>query len=417
MIQRNLTRLSVLSLTSAMAVLGCASTSMGPVAPPASIVQSAEQGDVKAQYMLGHIYDEGYYEKNTVGRDMEKAVHWWRKSAEAGHPDAQYQLAELYGEGRGVGKDHGESKRWYRKAAWQGHKKAMDKFLELEEIDRQKQEVGKWLEENKPRIDRLIQAAEQGEWEKQYELGKRYQVGLGVVQDSVQAEKWLRASAQSRFGTLGIVAPPAASETEVLASRVVNSRGGYSVDLPATGTPADAAIILIYAGALLGKTVEHVADTMRAKKAKKALQKHVRVSNVVYEIEKRVFVAVSDELSNPVRRVVWASEENDYRYVHDQGIDTVLEVTLQMIGLMEHGTRGSEQFGLVIGARSRLINTADGSVIDENDFRHNGADRETSDWLADNATILHEAIEVGEDDLAQQIIKKMFGIDNRLNSH
>lgn len=78
---------------------------------------------------------------------------------------------------------------------------------------------------------------------------------------------------------------------------------------------------------------------------------------------------------------------------------------------MKHGTRGSEQFGLVMSARSRRIAAADGSVMDETDFHHEGRAQEISDWLVDDSKAFQAALEVAEEDLARQILENIFGID------
>ena len=49
------------------------------------------------------------------------AVHWYRRGAEQGDADAQFNLGVMYAEGEGVARDDAEARRWYRKAAEQGH--------------------------------------------------------------------------------------------------------------------------------------------------------------------------------------------------------------------------------------------------------------------------------------------------------
>jgi TPR repeat protein len=48
----------------------------------------AERGDAKSQWALGAMY---YYGRG-VPRDYGEAVRWYRKSAEQGYPQAQYDL-------------------------------------------------------------------------------------------------------------------------------------------------------------------------------------------------------------------------------------------------------------------------------------------------------------------------------------
>lgn len=80
--------------------------------------------------------------------DYNTALKEWRPLAEAGDPDAQYQLGIMYYRGEGVMQDYREAADWY-----QG-------------------------------------AAEQGDTEAQLNLGLMYAQGLGVKQDYVQAYRW-----------------------------------------------------------------------------------------------------------------------------------------------------------------------------------------------------------------------------------
>src|SRR5271155_306922 len=52
----------------------------------------AEQGDAKAQYELGGMYDAGH----GVPQDHVEAVRWFRKAADQGFADAQDALARAY---------------------------------------------------------------------------------------------------------------------------------------------------------------------------------------------------------------------------------------------------------------------------------------------------------------------------------
>ena len=82
----------------------------------------AEQGDAKAQFNLGVMYDNG----QGVTQDDKEAVKWYRKSAEQGDAKAQYNLGVMYGNGAGVTQYYKEAVKWYRKAAEQGHAKAQN---------------------------------------------------------------------------------------------------------------------------------------------------------------------------------------------------------------------------------------------------------------------------------------------------
>lgn len=52
----------------------------------------AEQGDAKAQNVMGTYYESG----NGIAKDYMKAIYWYTKSADQGNSNAQYHLAVLY---------------------------------------------------------------------------------------------------------------------------------------------------------------------------------------------------------------------------------------------------------------------------------------------------------------------------------
>jgi hypothetical protein len=52
-----------------------------------------------------------------VAKDYVEAVKWYRKAAEQGHAEAQYNLGCGYANGQGVGKDIVEAYAWFSMAA------------------------------------------------------------------------------------------------------------------------------------------------------------------------------------------------------------------------------------------------------------------------------------------------------------
>ena len=52
----------------------------------------ADQGDVNAQYELGRMFENG----QSVAKNDQLAVAWYRKAAEQGHAEAQASLGVLY---------------------------------------------------------------------------------------------------------------------------------------------------------------------------------------------------------------------------------------------------------------------------------------------------------------------------------
>ena len=57
------------------------------------------------------MYDQGW----GVAQDYAEAIaDWYRKAAEAGHAQAQFNLGTMYREGHGVAQDDAEAFRWFR---------------------------------------------------------------------------------------------------------------------------------------------------------------------------------------------------------------------------------------------------------------------------------------------------------------
>ena len=114
----------------------------------ASLEALAKNNDPKAQLYLGNRYCFG----EGVEQDSQKAVGWYKKSAEKEDAVAQYNLGVCYDKGEGVEQDYKEAVNWYRKSADQGNANA------------------------------------------QYNLGVCYYNGQGVLKSWVLAHMWLNLS-------------------------------------------------------------------------------------------------------------------------------------------------------------------------------------------------------------------------------
>lgn len=79
---------------------------------------AAEKGDAAAQFKLGFCYSIGC---GTPSRDYALARKWYIKAAEAGHPDAQFEVSGLYSR---HGDEREEKFKWLYKAAASKYPKA-----------------------------------------------------------------------------------------------------------------------------------------------------------------------------------------------------------------------------------------------------------------------------------------------------
>jgi len=118
--------------------------------------KSADQGHIGAQYALGRLHEIG----EGTSQDYRRAAEWYRLAAGLGrHQGAQFALGSLYFYGRGVPHSYGEATNWYRKSAERGHPVAQYllglMFKEGWGVDRDLVEALKWMTLAKPNFDRV----------------------------------------------------------------------------------------------------------------------------------------------------------------------------------------------------------------------------------------------------------------------
>jgi hypothetical protein len=177
----------------------------------------AASGDAEAQYELGTLYQNG----RGTPIDRDKAIEWYRRSADhgnlkaasrlermkenevrfdmeseranSGDPEGQYALGTMYAKGVGVTVDKTRAVSWYRRAAEQGHEKAQYKLGYLlyhgEGVKRSTGQALTWFRT----------AAVKGYAPAQYHLGMMYAAGDGVKRDYDAAISWFRKAAKGGY--------------------------------------------------------------------------------------------------------------------------------------------------------------------------------------------------------------------------
>ena len=96
--------------------------------------KKAQDGDPLAQNLMGLAHKYG----TLVRQDHGLSVEWFRKAAEQGFADAQFNLGRIYGPADGLYRkrraapeDYAQAVKWLRRAAEQGYTPAQTKVAEL----------------------------------------------------------------------------------------------------------------------------------------------------------------------------------------------------------------------------------------------------------------------------------------------
>jgi uncharacterized protein len=104
----------------------------------------AEEGNEKAEYFLGQMYERGLGTK----KNQRKAAQWYKRSADQGLANAQYEIGYLHLDGPTFLKNNSEAVKWFKLSAAQD-------FAQSQRV-----------------------------------LGALYQEGIGVIRDKLLAHTW-----------------------------------------------------------------------------------------------------------------------------------------------------------------------------------------------------------------------------------
>ena len=173
-------------LATAIATLLMLASAFGQSNDVNALLAKARAGDAKAQYDIGHCYQNG----EGVEKDPIEAVKWLRKAAEQGNAWAQHDLGHSYRDGTGVEKDPAKAVKWFLKSAEQGDARAQFELGHSYQngvgVETSAPEAAKWF----------LKAAEQGNANAQLRLGWLCENGNGVEKNVPEAVKWYRKAAE-----------------------------------------------------------------------------------------------------------------------------------------------------------------------------------------------------------------------------
>lgn len=171
--------------------------------------------------------------------DMDRAMHWYRRGADAGHVGAQVNLGLIYFNRNSGHWDCAEGKRWTRMAAERGDPTGQLNLgmalrgacnAEGAEISKDDmEEAMAWIRKSSdagnlsalyylagayregkgvPRdpekaVDYYRKGAERGDWQAAQEVAHMYAKGEGLPQSAELADQWMRKAVQLRHASVG----------------------------------------------------------------------------------------------------------------------------------------------------------------------------------------------------------------------
>lgn len=155
------------------------------------LMVQAQNGDVRAQYVIGVFYSNGF----VVPRDRKAAETWFRMSAERSYAPAQEVLGVLVIQNsNGAKSDQIESFNWFYKAAKQGRADALYMvavgYRLGEAVEKNEKTAAEWM----------LKAANKGNLAAQWEYAAMLREGNGVAKDLEASVNWLHKAATQGFG-------------------------------------------------------------------------------------------------------------------------------------------------------------------------------------------------------------------------
>ncbi len=115
------------------------------------------------------------------------------------------------------------------------------------------------------------------------------------------------------------------------------------------------------------------------------------------------------------------SETSRYRHLADEGVNTVLEITVQRIALRHQGAAHSiplrisatdlnPDLTLVVTTQRRVVKTADGTELYRHTGDHGGSGATFTEWGANDAQLLREGLDQLLREIAGEIVSQVFGV-------
>lgn len=175
--------------------------------PPQELVKAANAGDADAQNKLGDFYRQNPQDKP----NFSEALRWYLRSARQKYSAAQFMLGHMYQDGEGTERNNVEAYKWFELSRLSGFadavyaRDAVGALLAEKQLDEAKERAVGFMERGDPSaltadaIKRLNQAkakAVDGDLEAQVEIGIGYLFAEESPFDEGEAFKWLKTAAE-----------------------------------------------------------------------------------------------------------------------------------------------------------------------------------------------------------------------------
>jgi uncharacterized protein len=148
---------------------------------------AADSGVAEAQFDLGVLYAEGL----GVSRNKTEAAKWYKMAADQGNSQAEFALGQMYSLGWGIPRDEADAMRWFQMANSPDSDGPPTDWAAVE---------GYGVEQDQTKAAYWYQlAAEKGNAEAQFALGRLFATGKGVKHDEEEAQRWIRAAASQGY--------------------------------------------------------------------------------------------------------------------------------------------------------------------------------------------------------------------------
>lgn len=144
---------------------------------------AAKKNDPIAQYQLGEMYEYG---DDGIEQSYQKAFHYYKLAAKQGIPEAEYKLGSIYKHGLGVKRSLDKAIKYYKSAAKKNNLEAQCQLGEIYKHAQSYKKAAHYFE----------LAAKQGDSVAQSELGEIYKDGLGGVKSIELAIYYFKLAAK-----------------------------------------------------------------------------------------------------------------------------------------------------------------------------------------------------------------------------